>query len=281
MTPSPNQKPLRAPKHRVAEQMSAGDIEELHKAACATKQTFYEDPATGLLVFTSFHLSQRPCCHSGCRHCPYSTTAAPPANVLSGCLDDLPEKVDVHFWSGGKDSFLTIRSNSDRDIVLLTTYDAAASRVAMQDVAIQDVIRQAKTLGFPLLGVPVGDDYVRNIGAALKKLRDAGLEIQRLVFGDLHLAHIRKWRETELTRLGVELHFPLWKVPYVKLMKWLKESGVVIRVSAVDRDNHLLRGIKVGDIFDDDFVRSLPDQVDNFGENGEFHTLVEVWNKRP
>jgi hypothetical protein len=45
-----------------------------HREACARKETLYEDPQSGLWVFTEYALQERGyCCHSGCRHCPYSS----------------------------------------------------------------------------------------------------------------------------------------------------------------------------------------------------------------
>ena len=50
----------------------AADIEEAHKAACATNSSSYVDPTTGYRVFTEDALLRRGrCCGNGCRHCPY------------------------------------------------------------------------------------------------------------------------------------------------------------------------------------------------------------------
>ncbi|MFO0981667.1 MAG: DUF5522 domain-containing protein [Planctomycetota bacterium] len=44
----------------------------LHRAAIASGQSSYVDPATGNGVFTAAYLWQRGvCCDKGCRHCPY------------------------------------------------------------------------------------------------------------------------------------------------------------------------------------------------------------------
>jgi hypothetical protein len=43
-----------------------------HAKAVADGADGYDDPTTGLFVFTSAFLSQRACCDNGCRHCPYS-----------------------------------------------------------------------------------------------------------------------------------------------------------------------------------------------------------------
>ena len=43
-----------------------------HQDAVARGESFYQDPASGLWVMTSFALTRRgACCGSGCRHCPY------------------------------------------------------------------------------------------------------------------------------------------------------------------------------------------------------------------
>jgi hypothetical protein len=43
-----------------------------HDAAVAAGEPGYDDPATGLFVFTAAYLKARgTCCDSGCRHCPY------------------------------------------------------------------------------------------------------------------------------------------------------------------------------------------------------------------
>ncbi|EGZ04963.1 hypothetical protein PHYSODRAFT_342813 [Phytophthora sojae] len=48
------------------------EIEELHQAACTSKQAMYTDPATGYSVMAAYILTERQvCCGNGCRHCPY------------------------------------------------------------------------------------------------------------------------------------------------------------------------------------------------------------------
>jgi hypothetical protein len=43
-----------------------------HETAMAAGEPGYEDPSTGLWVFTAAYLADRgSCCESGCRHCPY------------------------------------------------------------------------------------------------------------------------------------------------------------------------------------------------------------------
>lgn len=47
-------------------------IEDLHKAACLSRESTYVDPTSGYSVFTKdFHLKRGTCCGNRCRHCPY------------------------------------------------------------------------------------------------------------------------------------------------------------------------------------------------------------------
>lgn len=253
------------------------DIEELHTTACRSGQPFYIDPQTKYYVFTSAHLSKRPCCGCGCRHCPYSPKKRlSHPRLLHGQMDSLPETLDILFWSGGKDSYLALRRlrKEGREVMLLTTFDEHTKMVAHQNVSIEQIKRQAQAIGLPLMAVPVaGGEYVQCCEEAIKKLSDEGVTVSRVAFGDLHLNHIRQWREAQLDNLG-QLYYPVWRVPYQQLLQELWDAHVVIKISAVE-DTTI--GVSVGDVFDQQFVSKLPDDVDVFGENGEFHTIVELW----
>ena len=270
---------------------TAGDWRRLHDEASRNRETFYLDPDTGLAVFTEFGLRQRgSCCRSGCRHCPFEAEGtdagegAPAVDVEPPLwltrLRPESEPVDVLFWSGGKDSFLAYRAllrEAVRPVVLLTTFDAASRMIAHQELQVELVIHQAEHLRVPLLGVPLhpGLAYEARIAEAVASIP----AIARFVFGDLHLDHIREWRAGAFRELaasrGASLHFPIWRVPYEALMADLEASGIVCEVSAV---TEAARGALVpGQRFDREAMMRLPEDVDRFGENGEFHTLAKVW----
>ena len=104
-----------------------------------------------------------------------------------------PEPVDVLFWSGGKDSFLSYRTllrEGARPVVLLTTFDAASRTIAHHELRVELVIRQAEHLDLPLLGVPLypGHAFETRIAEAAAKTP----AIARFAFHDLHLEHIRE-----------------------------------------------------------------------------------------
>ncbi|WP_243457227.1 Dph6-related ATP pyrophosphatase [Parasphingorhabdus cellanae] len=266
---------------------------DLHDAACERSDFTYEDPETGYVVFTRLGLLQRTrCCGAGCRHCPFDhdgvklaarTRKIQQAAWLTDVHDDADGPVSLLFWSGGKDSFLAFRAlqrDGHTNIVLLTTFDARSRMIAHQEFAIEVVVKQAAQLGVPLIGVPLHAraDYVDQLAAALNLIPAC----ERLCFGDLHLIHIREWREQAFVghprTAEMELVFPLWNADYDALLADLKTSGATSIVSAVAPD---LPQISIGDVFDADLLAKLPDHVDPFGENGEFHTRIMLGPSSP
>ena len=261
---------------------------QLHTAACERGEPTYVDPNSGFNVFTEVGLRARgSCCGAGCRHCPYAHEGVPlaargsRAQQPAWLTDTRPTATKtqtVLFSSGGKDSYLTHRAlarAAEHEIVWLTTYDVTTRRLAHQDIHIDDVLAQAHAVGTPLIGVPLhsGPDYVEQLIPALKLVPN----IAQLAFGDLHLTHIRQWRETAFashpaTR-DVKLAFPLWHVPYAELTQELEASGVTCEVSAVTVEQ---QGLQLGARVDQKFLLALPEAVDAFGENGEYHTLIRI-----
>ena len=266
--------------------MADVDFWSLHEEACERGETTYLDPQTGFVVFTRLGLLARDrCCGAGCRHCPFGHESVPAKRKaariqqpawMTDARPDLSGELAILFWSGGKDSFLALRAMQREGRltpVLLTTFDARTRVIAHQEFQIDEVVAQAETLGVPLIGVPLhsGADYVEQLDPAFKLLPTC----THLAFGDLHLEHIREWREQAFAENGqtstMTLEFPLWKADYDVLLDDLAASGAVCEISAITVE---LPHIKVGDRFDAELVSKLPDNVDAFGENGEFHTKV-------
>lgn len=178
-------------------------------------------------------------------------------------------KSPVLFWSGGKDSFLAFDAVRDEAPVLLTTYDPATGQVPHQQIALGHIRAQAAALGRPLIELPLAqpcpnERYVAAVGAALGAASE-------LVFGDLHLADIRAWREASFA--AYRCRFPLWQVPYGRLLARLWALGRPITVSGVRAD--LADRIAAGARYDAAFVAALPPEIDAMGERGEFHTRVD------
>ncbi len=260
----------------------------------------YVDPGSGYKVMTALAHSKRGwCCGSGCRHCPYGHYNVKDSGKRKNAITEpvylkakrnsghLGEACDVVFFSGGKDSFLATlvameelkqSGRSDKAVVLLTTFDAEMGKHGLQNVELTFIQDQARLMALDLIAAPVprggagdqGAGYLETVQHALKL---APGKIERLVFGDLHLQHIRDWREKSFTGLGYKVHFPLWLKPYDELMQMLEKSGARVTISAVQGPEI---GISEDEVFDEQLLAKLPDGVDRFGENGEFHTRVFV-----
>ena len=108
------------------------------------------------------------------------------------------------------------------------------------------------------------------MGAALSRLRDEGI-VDHL-FGDLHLADIRAYREKLFAAWGLTAHFPLWREPTAALARAMIAQGIVARIAVLD-PARLPRSL-AGAAFDEALLAALPEGVDACGEKGEFHTLV-------
>jgi diphthamide synthase (EF-2-diphthine--ammonia ligase) len=108
-------------------------------------------------------------------------------------------------WSGGKDSaiaFYDILNNMYVDVaVLMTTYTEEYNRVSMHGVSLELVKKQAASLGLDLLKIPLAVDcsneiYEDRMAVALQRLRSMG--ILEVVFGDIFLEDVRRYREKNL-----------------------------------------------------------------------------------
>ena len=186
-------------------------------------------------------------------------------------------KRDLLFWSGGKDSFLALRfyqDKSEEDPILLTTYDDESEHVPHQNIPIRRIQNQAMKLGLILYSVPLSypstnEQYLKTLSKSFEQLPFC---IRHLIFGDLHLEDIRKWREEQFSEMDYKCRFPIWQKPYEELFDRLEEENVSIKVSGVmsEYDGY----IKPGDLFTREYAHSLPEHIDRMGEKGEFHTEV-------
>lgn len=160
-------------------------------------------------------------------------------------------------------------------MALITTVTERTGRVATHGVRGELLIRQAESVGLPLTRVrlppsPSNGAYERAMASTLRSFRARG--IRHVVFGDLFLEDIRRYRERQLAELGMEAIFPLWGRHTAGLAREMIHAGVRARLVAVD--SRRLPGSWAGRPFDERLIRELPPQVDPCGENGEFHTFV-------
>ncbi|MBE0646661.1 MAG: diphthine--ammonia ligase [Bacteroidales bacterium] len=194
---------------------------------------------------------------------------------------DLSQKGSRAFlnWSGGKDAafaLFQIRKTEGISVErLLTTVGEKTKRVAMHAVREELVKAQAVSIGIPLdiLYLPENPDmetYEQRMLLKMKGYRDQGLTTS--VFGDINLQDLRRYRENQLEKVGMEALFPLWdNQPGIQAKNFIEAGfkAIVVSVNAALMDESY-----VGADFDRAFLDRLPLGVDPCGENGEFHTFV-------
>ena len=275
---------------------AADNIWQVHDAADRAGKASYVDPETGYQVFTRTGLLARgKCCGAGCRHCPFGHEHVidKAAHIKQPAFlhrrAQTARETSLLFWSSGKDSFLTLRhwlrqrieaglplSGALDRVTLVTTFDGSSRTIAHQEVEIARAARQAQALDVSHVAVPLfpGKDYLTTVMQAKELVTsEANTTIRELVFGDLHLEHIRSWREDELGKLATPLAFPLWHVAYEDLFEELLSTRVPCTVSASLHQDV----VRVGELFDAGlYQRLLAADLDGFGENGEFHTYADV-----
>jgi uncharacterized protein (TIGR00290 family) len=190
----------------------------------------------------------------------------------------MTEKI-ILSWSGGKDSALALyeiqKTHRYEILALLTTVAEDYDRVSMHGVRRALLERQAESLGYPLEKVLISKDvsnreYESKMRGVLAKYLNLGGS--SVVFGDIFLEDLRKYRESNLLKIGMKGIFPLWKRNTSELARAFIDLGFKAMITCVD--SKALDRKFVGRGFDRQLLSELPSAVDPCGENGEFHTFV-------
>ena len=182
-------------------------------------------------------------------------------------------------WSGGKDSALAlheiINSGSHSVVALLTTVTEDYDRISMHGVRTSLLEQQAKTLNLPLEKISImkhssNEDYEAKMTQVLNHFKKDG--INSVIFGDIFLEDVRKYRENNLAKLQMQAIFPLWKKDSKQLANLFIDLGFKAVITCVD--TKFLDASFTGREFDKALLSDLPSSVNSCGENGEFHTFV-------
>jgi uncharacterized protein (TIGR00290 family) len=182
-------------------------------------------------------------------------------------------------WSSGKDSawalHLLRRDPSIEIVGLLTTLNSEFQRVAMHGTRRSVLEAQAEAAQLPLwivsLPWPCSNEIYEQRMADVCK-RAIVEHIDAVAFGDLFLADVRTYRETQLKPTGLEPLFPLWKIPTDELAHEMIAGGLRAKLACIDTKQ--LSEAFAGREFDESLLSDLPPNIDPCGERGEFHTCV-------
>lgn len=182
-------------------------------------------------------------------------------------------------WSGGKDSALAlyeIKKRQDLEIVsLITTITEDYDRISIHGVRRVLLESQAESLGLPLYKIFISkrssdEEYGRKMKEMLTHFSRLG--VTSVVFGDIFLEDLRRYREKQLSIVGMDGVFPLWKKNTHELAHAFINLG--FRAIVTSTDSEMLDRKFVGREIDEKFLAQIPPAVDPCGENGEFHSFV-------
>jgi len=180
-------------------------------------------------------------------------------------------------WSGGKDSALCLHKVFEEKEFevkyLLTTINENYKRVSMHGVREELIEKQAESIGIPLVKMYVSEgsnaEYESKMEEKLLQFKMEGIE--QIIFGDIFLEDLRKYRENNLAKTGMRGVFPLWKKDTRRLLEEFIALGFKTIICCTN--NAFLGKDWAGKIIDEKFLFALPSSVDACGENGEFHTF--------
>jgi len=182
-------------------------------------------------------------------------------------------------WSSGKDSamalYRTLASKQFEVVCLLTTLTDQFRRVSMHGVREELLDRQGESLGITLEKVMIpypcpNAVYEEKMLSTLSLWKERG--VTHVIFGDLFLEDIRRYREANLSRIDLTAVFPVWGTDTASLAREILELGFRAILTCVDPKK--LDGKFAGRQFDSSLLKDLPPTVDPCGENGEFHTFI-------
>ena len=188
------------------------------------------------------------------------------------------EKV-LFAWSGGKDSAMALyeaQKSEKYDVVaLLTIVTQDYYRISMHGVRRALLEEQAALLGIPLETVLISkhssnEEYEAKMKDVLVRYKKE--DIVSVVFGDIFLEDLKKYREDNLAKIGLKGVFPIWKRDTRELAAAFIDLGFKAIITCVDSKS--LDKSFAGRVFDKQFLSDLPNGIDPCGENGEFHSFV-------
>ncbi len=181
-------------------------------------------------------------------------------------------------WSGGKDSALALYElmrQGNTDITLLTTITDKYERISMHGVRKVLLEKQAESLGCCLENVYItpestNGEYEKKMEETMNRYKKLG--VTKVAFGDIFLEDIRKYREENLKKAGMEAIFPLWGRDTKEIANIFINLGFKSIITCVD--TKVLNGDFSGRLYDKNFLADLPENIDPCGENGEFHSFA-------
>lgn len=183
-------------------------------------------------------------------------------------------KKAVSSWSGGKDSCLALSrafATGYEVTQLLTMFDESGIRSRSHAVSREVMQAQADALGLKFVAPAASwQKYETVFTDTLRNLKSE--DIEAAVFGDIDLREHREWEEKVCAAAQIKAVLPLWNEKRLDLVEEFLDENFQAVVICVNEK--FLPKEFCGRVFDWQFIKDLPDEVDACGENGEFHTFA-------
>lgn len=187
------------------------------------------------------------------------------------------KKSAVIFWSGGKDSALALyrvlNSGAYEVKYLVTTVNKNFKRISMHGIREELLQKQAKETGLDLIKMYVEEgtnkEYEEILLGHFAEFKKQGIDF--VIYGDIFLGDLRKYRDALMEKAGLKGVYPLWKENTKKLINQFLE--LKFRTITCCVNDAFLDEKWVGREVDEKFIAELRVNVDACGENGEFHTF--------
>ena len=182
-------------------------------------------------------------------------------------------------WSGGKDSAFALHKiivDGEHEVVNLhTVIDEETKRVGLHGVREGLIEEQAENIGLPLTKIylsKTGDHkaYESLMTSYYRQCARQGIE--GVVFGDIFLEDLKKYREELLKPSGLTPLFPLWKSNSAELFEEIIRMGFKTLICSANAA--LFDKSQLGMTMELTTPELFKDGVDIGGENGEYHTFV-------
>lgn len=187
------------------------------------------------------------------------------------------KKKVVMNWSGGKDSALALHKLLMDDrfevVSLLTTIQEDTGSSTIHAIPKHLLELQADKIGLPIRLLEMNEnlnDYADKMHYVIEDFKSQG--VTHFAFGDLYLEDIKKYRESKLNPVDIEVVEPLWNMSAEQIFQEFINSDIqsVIIVTQADKLDYSF----VGKIITKELMSLLPNGIDILGENGEYHSFV-------
>lgn len=182
-------------------------------------------------------------------------------------------------WSGGKDSayalWLTLQDPEYEVVELHTLINEETQRVGLHGIRKELIQEQADQIGLPVHFLELTRDSTNDSFEKVTAFHYQGLKsqgIRHVMFGDIFLEDLKRYRDQLLKGSGLQGHYPIWKSDTRELAHSFIDNGFKTTICAANPD--LFHFPVAGQLYTQELLSRFPMNVDPCGENGEFHSFV-------